>query len=259
MLNKNLTTLWDSGKFAPSWIIGTRNPESTLVGITHFSEKIMGMPGLPIENNPDFRIIRREPNSSGENLTKHITVDQIRELQKFFSATNSTSPYKIAVIHEAETMNVNASNCCLKILEDTPKNGFIFLITSTPNSMLVTIKSRCAIIQASTEAELMDQGSYLNALEFLSDNKIFLAKLSGKIDKDMLQDFGCSLLHLLGKLVKKQELTYEEEVCANKMQDNPTRQLLYKFERVRSIMDEAKNFDLDPRASFVLMVEAVRR
>lgn len=258
MLNKNLASLWESGKFAPSWIIGTRNPESTLASIKHFAETIMGMPGLPIENNPDFCIIRREPNSSGENLTKHVTVDQIRELQKFFSATNSTSPYKIAVIHEAETMNVNASNCCLKILEDTPKNSFIFLITSAPGSMLVTIRSRCAIIQASTQAESVDQGSYLGALEILSDNKVFIAKLSGKIDKEMLQEWGRSALHLLSRLVKKQGLTHEEEVCARFMQGKPTRQLLHKFEKVQSIMDDARNFDLDLRASFTLMVEAVR-
>lgn len=258
MLNKKLASLWDSGKFAPSWIIATANPESTLAGLTHFAEKIMGLPSLPIANNPDFRVIRREPNSSGENLAKHITVDQIRELQKFFSTTNATSPYKIAVIYEADAMNINASNCCLKLLEDTPKDSFIFLITSAPGNILVTIRSRCAIIHASTQAEAIDRNSYLSTLEILGDDKVFMTKLGGKIDKDMLSEFGRGVLHLLGRLVKKQDLTQEEEVCARRLGGEPTRRLLYKFEIVKRIMDEASRFDLDPRASFVLMIEAAR-
>lgn len=257
MLTKELTLLWNSGKFAPACIINTQNPESALIEISRFAEKIMGMPNLPIENNPDFYVIKREPVNSGENLTKHITVNQIRELQKFFSTTNITSPYKIAVIYEADNMNLNASNCCLKILEDTPDCGYIFLITSTLGNIISTIKSRCTIIKDSIYALGFNENSYLDTLEILQDNQVFLSKLSAKIDRETFHTASFNLLYLLGKIIKKSQLTNEEEACARFIVYNHYRQLLHKYDSIKRLTKETYEFDLDLRTSFVLIFETI--
>jgi len=85
-----------------------------------------------------------------------------------------------------------------------------------------------------------------------------MTKLGSKIDKDMVQEFGRNSLHFLNRLVKNQELTHEEEVCAKLFHGKSVRYLLSKFENIKSIIDEAQDFDLDPRASFILMMEEVR-
>ena len=40
-------------------------------------------------------------------------------------------------------MNINTVNSCLKLLEDTSKDTYIFLITTNIAAILPTIRSRC--------------------------------------------------------------------------------------------------------------------
>jgi len=251
---QHLTHRWDSGKLAPAWIIGTADIERTLAELRSFIHQIMGQNDLPLENNPDFCIIKREPNTTG-NLSGSITVDQIRDLQAFFSTTRAVSQYKVAIINEAETMNVNASNCCLKILEDTPNHGFIFLVTSSPSNLLPTIRSRCQRLHIPQVATAHDTESYTESLEYIRNNEAFLQKLSGKIDKSMVQNFGKDILHFLSRVIKNTELAAEERSCSNLFKGHSIKRLLHKFEVIQKIFKEFQEFELDPRASFVLMRE----
>lgn len=49
------------------------------------------------------------------------------------------SGYKIAAICQADLMDLNAANWCLKISEGQPNNSYIFLITSKPSVILKNI------------------------------------------------------------------------------------------------------------------------
>ncbi len=257
MIKQNLTQIWGSSKFAPSWIVGTADIGQATSEIMDFVQSIMECGSLPLENNPDFSIITREPNSTG-NLSSSITVDQIRGLQKFFSTTKAVSKYKVALIQEADTMNVNASNCCLKILEDTPQNGFIFLVTKSPASLLPTIRSRCQKLHFTDDTEEFDEIAFEESLRLIIDNKSFLQKLSGKIDKATLQDFGRNTLYFLSRVIKNNELSSLEEECYNLLKSKSRMVLLHKFEAIEKIVLDCQKFDLDQRAAFVLMVETFR-
>ncbi len=57
------------------------------------------------------------------------------------------SPYegrkKIIIIDDADAMNINAANAFLKTLEEPPPDSLIILVSSSPDSLLDTIRSRC--------------------------------------------------------------------------------------------------------------------
>jgi DNA polymerase-3 subunit delta' len=51
--------------------------------------------------------------------------------------------YKVFIIENAEMMNVATANAFLKTLEEPPSNTIIILTSSRPESLLMTIHSRC--------------------------------------------------------------------------------------------------------------------
>ena len=88
------------------------------------------------DNNPDFKLI--EPNDG------KIKIEQIREMQRKIAEKPIISSQKVYIIDNADTMTVEAQNCLLKTLEEPPEYITIILICSNENTMLSTIKSRCA-------------------------------------------------------------------------------------------------------------------
>jgi len=72
-----------------------------------------------------------------------ILIGQIRKLIKTSSLTSYLSGSRFALISSADTMNKEAQNSILKLLEEPPNNYFLCLITSRPDALLPTILSRC--------------------------------------------------------------------------------------------------------------------
>lgn len=72
-----------------------------------------------------------------------IKISQIRELIDNFSLKNYSAPYKIAIINNADRMNIESENALLKVLEEPSGNSILILTTSHPEALLPTITSRC--------------------------------------------------------------------------------------------------------------------
>lgn len=85
--------------------------------------------------HPDVHCVEPEKNV--------VKVKMIRKLTEFFTSTPHCSDYKIAVINQAECMNVAAANALLKVLEEPPSRGILFLLTDSKHQLMPTIKSRC--------------------------------------------------------------------------------------------------------------------
>ncbi|MDD4358290.1 MAG: hypothetical protein PHY30_00565 [Candidatus Pacebacteria bacterium] len=88
---------------------------------------------------PDLCIISKENNN--------IEIDKIRSLKDFLSLKSYNNKKKIAIIEEAHLMGIDSQNSILKILEEPGDNSVIILITSFPNMILGTIKSRVQKIE----------------------------------------------------------------------------------------------------------------
>src|SRR3569832_645282 len=95
---------------------------------------------------------------------KVIGVDQVRELFQYLALTPLYGAYKIATIHPADKLNINAANSLLKTLEEPPPHSLIVLVTAQPSRLPVTVISRCQRIHfpvPSTEPALAWLGPHL--------------------------------------------------------------------------------------------------
>lgn len=90
-------------------------------------------------SHPDFLYIAPQ----AESKTQTITVDEIRKVNSFFTKSPALSKYRVCLIDAIDNMNTNAANALLKLLEEPPELGMIFLISHSAGSVLPTIRSRC--------------------------------------------------------------------------------------------------------------------
>lgn len=100
------------------------------------------------DNHPDIIYLAPgkplSPAVKADRVT--IPVDDIREIIRICSTYSFEGGCRIVIIDHAETMTVQAENCLLKTLEDPPRDTLFFLLTSKPELLLTTIRSRCRLI-----------------------------------------------------------------------------------------------------------------
>lgn len=99
-------------------------------------------------HHPDVHAVESEKNV--------IKVKMIRELTEFFTSTPHCSDFKVAVIQDADRMNVAASNALLKVLEEPPSRGIIFLVSDSKHQLMPTIKSRCISLDVHLDQSDLD-------------------------------------------------------------------------------------------------------
>jgi DNA polymerase-3 subunit delta' len=111
-----------------------------------------------------------------------IKVDMIRKLEDDFSLKAFEGKWKIALIDDAETLNPYAGNAFLKTLEEPPQMSLMILITSRPDILLPTIRSRCQNIHftplrsCDMEALLKEKGyDNVSLISCLSGGRVGLA------------------------------------------------------------------------------------
>ncbi len=127
------------------------------------------------ENHPDIIFI------SPEESRKNITVSQARSLKNEAYIKPHLAEKRVFVIDGADSMNEQAQNALLKVLEEPPQSVMFILIAKTRSLLLDTVISRCFLlsltppetnaaikeIKAKTEFSL-DEVS--NALEISKNN-----------------------------------------------------------------------------------------
>lgn len=86
-------------------------------------------------------------------FNRTVLVDAIRALEKEAHFQPYEAKARVFIINNAEKMNDEASNALLKTLEEPPATTFLILITSRPDALLSTIRSRCQTIRFAPVAE----------------------------------------------------------------------------------------------------------
>jgi DNA polymerase III subunit delta' len=86
--------------------------------------------------HPDFVYVARQPNRSD------LLIDQVRELIDRLGVRPSRAPRRIAIVDDAETLNLPAQNALLKTLEEPPGYTLMILVTSSERALLDTVRSR---------------------------------------------------------------------------------------------------------------------
>lgn len=76
-----------------------------------------------------------------------ISIEQIRDLQERTGLRPYEARKKVFIIQDAHLMTEPAANCLLKTLEEPPRDSIIILVTSRPEELLLTVRSRCKQIR----------------------------------------------------------------------------------------------------------------
>lgn len=140
-----------------AFLVESNNIEETITNIYNTFVEMEAIPNIKIENNLSVLLIADEKNT--------ISQDKIINLQKFLIIKNQTYKYKIYFIYDALLMNATSSNKLLKTLEEPTENSIGFLITSSANEIMETIKSRCVFFYDNTSDEPKDYNEIIEKLE----------------------------------------------------------------------------------------------
>jgi DNA polymerase-3 subunit delta' len=87
-------------------------------------------------NHPDVAII--EPEESGS-----IKIEQVRDLLNRNRLRAFMARMKVFIVKDIENLTLDGANAFLKTLEEPSKDTLLILTTSSPDTVLETIKSRC--------------------------------------------------------------------------------------------------------------------
>ena len=109
-----------------------------------------------------------------------IKVDQVRDAISFAYKTNQSEHYKVIAIAEAHSLNINAANALLKILEEPPSGTIIVLQTTRWGDLPVTLRSRLQRFSINFS---------------VSETAKWLQQAGIKLTKNQLAEVGYSPLH----------------------------------------------------------------
>lgn len=171
-------------------------------------------------NHPDFIFVSPQK--------KEIQIDQIRDLQSQLNLKPVLSKTKVVIINDAHCLNIQAQNSFLKTLEEPKSQTIFILISSLPNVLFGTVRSRCESLkfyplrtkelqEITSSQEIMNCsfGKPGVAISFLK-NKSFFDDFQNslKIAKEFL------IKDLLAKLLFIKELFPKKEFFPDNKVDN---------------------------------------
>jgi len=102
-------------------------------------------------NHPDFRLIQPESMAAEaaeeepkkEKRSEQIRIEQVRALQDFLSVGTHRGGLRVILVYPADTMNVHTQNALLKSLEEPPPETMFLVVSTQPERLLPTVRSRC--------------------------------------------------------------------------------------------------------------------
>lgn len=105
-------------------------------------------------NHPDVTVVMPEAEQVDRGIagrsdftntpSRDIRIEQVRKLQERLAFRALEAKHKVALLITAHAMNQAAQNALLKTLEEPPRDTVLVLVSSAPDKLLPTIRSRCA-------------------------------------------------------------------------------------------------------------------
>lgn len=158
--------------------------------------------------SPDVQAIRSEAKVSEADCMvlsdETIKIVQIRELLHWLNLKPMNSSKKLAIIINAENMEIESANTLLKTLEEPPSYAQIILTTLSENRILATIQSRCRKIRLNEEIIQEKPENYLTPGE--------LNKLSVKDKLDWVGSVSDLTSSQIGTIITLWQIYYREKM-----------------------------------------------
>ncbi len=154
-----------------------------------------------------------------EKNSRVIKIEQLKYLQDVLNVKPLESKYKMIIIHSADKMNEEASNCLLKTLEEPPSYAIIILIVTSLESVRETVRSRCQIVRFSPLSMTAIKGILVNRFQLDDKQAERLAFVSsGSMERAVLLS-GTHVLEkkdwLINRILKlevQDNLTFSKEL-----------------------------------------------
>jgi DNA polymerase III subunit delta' len=86
--------------------------------------------------HPDFIYVARNP------VRVEVLIEQVRDLIQRLGLRPMRGERRVAIIDDAETLNLPGQNALLKTLEEPPGHTILFLVTDSEHILLDTVRSR---------------------------------------------------------------------------------------------------------------------
>ena len=96
---------------------------------------------LAADTHPDVQLVCVAPGK------KEIGIERIRGVKHFMQLQPMRGKCKVALIDGAHLLTIAAQNALLKVLEEPPARSFLLLISSNPEALLPTVRSRAQRLQ----------------------------------------------------------------------------------------------------------------
>jgi DNA polymerase-3 subunit delta' len=135
----------------------------------HFDPELNRQTPEKIEACGECRACRKIASNSHPDIIhvnptgRFIKIAQIREIRDYLAFRPNEAQLRVVILQKAQTLNLEAGNALLKMLEEPPDQTIFILITSHEMDLLPTIRSRCQqirfrpIAQKRIEAYLNDE------------------------------------------------------------------------------------------------------
>jgi DNA polymerase-3 subunit delta' len=111
---------------------------------------------LALDSHPDLRILRPTALAAPDQDEKpekkksfEITIDQVRALDDFLHVGGHRQGRRVILVSPAEAMNRSTANALLKSLEEPGEGVQFLLVSSRPDELLPTVRSRCQQLNVS--------------------------------------------------------------------------------------------------------------
>lgn len=100
-----------------------------------------------VEQNPYGSRFEWYQHLGIENKQGKIGIEDAKDIAKTLSLKPFEGGYKVMIIWQAETMNMQAANYLLKLIEEPTDKTIFILVTEDEGQVLQTIRSRCQKIE----------------------------------------------------------------------------------------------------------------
>lgn len=91
--------------------------------------------------HPDLLLVGRPEDKT------ELPIATIQALVDAIALKPASGRHKIAVVDDADDLNEESSNCFLKTLEEPPTGSVLILISTSTDTLLPTIRSRCQVVR----------------------------------------------------------------------------------------------------------------
>ena len=124
-------------------------------------------------NHPDFMLVEPEEGK------KAVSVDAIRDMERFLFLTPIESEHKVALISAFEAATEEAANALLKTLEEPPVYGKLITLATDADLLLPTVVSRSQQINLRPVAPQKIADALVDQWHIMPEKAAQLARISG--------------------------------------------------------------------------------